>query len=303
MGLSLLRRKWSKSGGRGSGLLPEIPLTAGVLALEVVDAVGQPLSGADIQVKANDSGRQVMKGRTDPFGMFTAALPPGPYSVLVVVDGLQPGQRVLEVQRGESTPLERVALQSAEPLDPPKPGIWLFDPPHTAIRFIGRHVGMANIHGRFTRFDGGIRVGERPEDTYVECTIDASSIATGNNTRDNHLRSADFLDVENYPYIHFASTRFQHRSGNKWTLHGTLTLHGVSRSVSLDTDYLGSVEGGYGEELRCAALASTELHREEYTLNWRSMLAKGIAIVGPTVQLELDIQAMHRNQDTPTPPE
>lgn len=303
MGLSLLRRKWSKSGGRGAGLLPEVPLTAGVMALEIVDTVGSPVSGADIQVKSHDSGRPVMKGRTDPFGMLNAAVPPGTYAVLVSVDGLQPGQRTVEVVRGEATGLQRITLESARPHDPPQPGIWLFDPPHTAIRFIGKHVGMASIHGRFTRFDGGIRVGDRPEDTYVECTIDASSIATGNNTRDNHLRSADFLDVENYPYIHFASSRFVNTSGNKWTMHGTLTLHGVSRSVSLETDYLGSVEGGYGEELRCAALARTELHREEYTLNWRSMLAKGIAIVGPTVQLELDIQAMHRNQDTPTPPE
>ncbi len=64
-----------------------------------------------------------------------------------------------------------------------------------------------------------------------------------------------------------------------------------------------AVNGGYGEELRCAALATAELHREDYTLNWRSMLARGIAVVGPTVQLELDVQAMYRTHDTPTPPE
>ncbi|MBI0383651.1 YceI family protein, partial [Streptomyces albiflaviniger] len=93
------------------------------------------------------------------------------------------------------------------------------------------------------------------------------------------------------------------RSGPKWTLQGPLTMHGVSRSVTLDTTYLGAVNGGYEQELRCAALATAELHREDYTLNWRNMLARGIAVVGPTVKLELDIQAMYRNHATPTPPE
>ncbi|GAB2829348.1 YceI family protein [Streptomyces daliensis] len=302
MGLSLLPRRRSKSGGRGAGLLSRVPLTAGVLALEVVDPIGHPLNGADVTIKSNTSGRRVMKGRTDPYGMFNVALPPGRYAALITVDGLLPGQRTVEVTAGEQE-LERVELEPARPLEPPQPGVWLFDPPHTAIRFIARHVGMANVHGRFTRFDGGLRIGERPEDSYVECTIDASSITTGNNTRDNHLRSADFLDVKNYPYIHFASNRFANRAGNKWSVQGTLTLHGVSRSVALETDYLGFVNGGYGEELRCAAKATAELHREEYTLNWRNMLAKGIAVVGPTVQLELDIQAMYRCPDTPTPPD
>lgn len=79
-------------------------------------------------------------------------------------------------------------------------------------------------------------------------------------------------------------------------------MHGISRSVALDTSYLGTVNGGYEQELRCAALAKTELHREDFTLNWRSMLARGIAIVGPTIQLELDVQAMFHTQGTPIPP-
>jgi polyisoprenoid-binding protein YceI len=185
----------------------------------------------------------------------------------------------------------------------PPPGAWVVDAPHSAIRFIARHVGMANVHGRFERFEGGIRIADRIEDSQVEVHIETASINSGNRTRDNHLRSADFLDVERYPYIRFASDRFVRRAGSKWTVQGHLTLHGTSRSVALDTTYLGLTNGGYGEELRCAALAKTELHREDYTLNWRKMLARGIAVVGPTVQLELDIQAMFQSHDTPTPPE
>ncbi|MFB9349201.1 YceI family protein, partial [Streptomyces heliomycini] len=203
----------------------------------------------------------------------------------------------------EAPPPARVALLPARQLELPPPGTWLFDPPHTAIRFIAKHVGMAHVHGRFTRFTGGIRITPDMVDSQVSVRIDAASITTGNRTRDNHLRSADFLDVEHYPYIDFTSTRFVYRGGSRWTLNGTLTMHGTSRSVGLDTTYLGTVNGGYEQELRCAALAKAELHREDFTLNWRSMLARGIAVVGPTVQLELDVQAMYRTAETPTPPE
>ncbi|MEU8567737.1 YceI family protein [Streptomyces pathocidini] len=302
MGLGLLQRLRSIGRDDGLGLSTSVPQGAGVVSCEVVDPLGDPLANADITVKSTRTGGQVMKASTDPYGLFIATLPPGQYAVLVSVESLLPEHRTVEVEAGRRTALGRMRLEPSPQAALPMPGTWLFDPPHTAIRFIAKHVGMANVHGRFERFDGGIRVAERMEDSYVEVTIDASSITTGNNTRDNHLRSADFLDVENYPYIHFASSRFIHRAGAKWTVQGTLSMHGVSRSVSLDTNYLGALNGGYGEELRCAALATTELHREEYTLNWRTMLARGIAVVGPTVKLELDIQAMFQDPDTPTPP-
>src|SRR5690606_23786348 len=125
----------------------------------------------------------------------------------------------------------------------------------------------------------------------------------GNRTRDNHLRSADFLDVERYPHIDFVSSRFAYHGGSKWTLHGTLTRHGTTRSVGPDTTYLGTVNGGCGQELRCAALARAELHREGFTRNWGARLARGIAVVGPTVQLGLDAQASYRTDDAPAPPE
>jgi polyisoprenoid-binding protein YceI len=220
-----------------------------------------------------------------------------------MAEGLEPHRETVEVVADAGLSSERVWLQPARQAELPVPGTWLFDPPHTAIRFIAKHVGMAHVHGRFERFEGGIQVAQDIADSRVHVRIDAASITTGNNTRDDHLRSADFLDVEHYPYIDFRSTRFAYRGGSKWSLQGTLTMHGVSRSVALDTTYLGMVNGGYGEELRCAALAKAELHREDYTLNWRSMLARGIAVVGPTVQLELDVQAMYRTHDTPTPPE
>ncbi|SOD91333.1 YceI family protein [Streptomyces sp. Ag109_G2-15] len=304
MALALLRRRRPKgASAEAAGLSLPLPYGAGAVGREVVDPMGSPMAAADVTVTALDTHRVVARGTTDPYGFFLAALPPGQYSLLIVTEGLQPHRETVGIVAGTAAPTERVWLQPAQALELPAPGTWLFDPPHTAIRFIAKHVGMAHVHGRFERFDGGIQIAQDMTQSRVHVRIDASSITTGNNTRDNHLRSADFLHVDRFPYIDFASTRFAYRGGSKWTLQGSLTMHGVSRSVSLDTTYLGTVNGGYGEELRCAALAKAELHREDYTLNWRSMLARGIAVVGPTIQLKLDVQAMYRTHDTPTPPE
>ncbi|MER6976936.1 YceI family protein [Streptomyces carpinensis] len=304
MAFGLLRRRRSRNAsGAASGLSVPLPAGAGAYGCEVVDPMGQPMGGAEITVTALDSHRVVARGTTDPYGLFMATLPPGSYSVMATAEGLTPARKSVDIAAGVALSPARIALLPARQLELPPPGTWLFDPPHTAIRFIAKHVGMAHVHGRFTRFDGGIRIAPDMADSQVSVRIDASSIATGNKTRDNHLRSADFLDVERYPYIDFVSNRFVYRGGSKWTLQGTLTMHGTSRSVGLDTTYLGTVNGGYEQELRCAALAKAELHREDFTLNWRSMLARGIAVVGPTVQLELDIQAMYHTPETPTPPE
>ncbi|MFF4142135.1 YceI family protein [Streptomyces sp. NPDC001698] len=304
MALGLLRRRRSHSAsGAAPGLSIPLPPGAGAFGCEVVDPMGQPMGGAEVTVTALDSHRVVTHGTTDPYGFFMAALPPGSYSVRTAAEGLSPARETVEIAAGMAPAPARITLEPARQLELPPTGTWLFDPPHTAIRFIAKHVGMAHVHGRFTRFDGGIRVAQNMADSQVSVRIDASSITTGNKTRDNHLRSADFLDVARYPYIDFVSTRFVYRGGSKWTLHGSLTMHGTSRSVGLDTTYLGTVNGGYEQELRCAALAKAELHREDFTLNYRSMLARGIAVVGPTVQLELDVQAMYHTPDTPTPPE
>ncbi|MEU3948384.1 YceI family protein [Streptomyces sp. NPDC029526] len=304
MVLGLLRRRRDHgASGSAPDLSALLPAGAGGFGCAVVDGMEQPVGGAEVTVTALDTHRVAARGTTDPYGLFLAALPPGTYSVLTSAEGLSPDRRTVEIHAGHTPAPARVQLVPARRLELPSAGTWLFDPPHTAIRFIAQHVGMAHVHGRFTRFQGGIRVAPDMADSQVSVRIDAASIATGNRTRDNHLRSADFLDVERYPYIDFVSSRFAYHGGSKWTLHGTLTMHGTSRSVGLDTTYLGTVNGGYGQELRCAALARAELHREDFTLNWRSMLARGIAVVGPTVQLELDVQAMYRTHDTPTPPE
>lgn len=138
-----------------------LPTGAGAYGCEVVDPMGQPTGGAEITVTALDGHRVVAAAGV--------VLPPA-----------------------------RSALLPARQLELPSASTWLFDFPHTAIRFIAKHVGVARVHGRFTRCDGGIRIAPDMPDSQVSVRIDASSIATGNTSRDNHLRSADFLDVERH---------------------------------------------------------------------------------------------------------
>lgn len=267
-----------------------VPRGAGAVDLTVHDPVGLPMTGAEIAVR-DQEGQEVMRGQTDPHGMFGATLMPGEYQLVVTADGFQPQRVPCQVLQGERTPLRPVALDLAPAPPAPGPGQWRIDPDHTSIRFSARHIGMAEIHGRFNRFEGALWIGERMADSRVEVNIDAASIDSGVKMRDEHLRSADFLDVAAYPAIQFVSERFVHKGGNRWSVQGVLHLHGVSRTVQLDTRYLGLGTGMFGET-RTACTATTELHRQDFTLDYHKLLSRGIAAIGATMRIEMDIQAV-----------
>ncbi|WP_398980963.1 YceI family protein [Streptomyces sp. I05A-00742] len=211
-------------------------------------------------------------------------------------EGFRPVRRTLVCTAGARTPLETVAMEPAPAAATPAPGPWRIDADHTAVRFIARHIGLAEVHGRFNRFEGTLWVAERLEDSRLDVVIETASIDTGVRQRDDHLRSAEFLNVAQYPYMQFTSDRFVHRGGPRWSVQGVLNLHGVSRNVSLDTRYLGIGTGIMGET-RTACSATTELHREDFTLNWKSMIQRGIAMIGATIRIELDIQAVPQTQN------
>ncbi|MFF9479692.1 YceI family protein [Streptomyces sp. NPDC014733] len=267
-----------------------LPGGAGALDLRVDDPVGLPMAGVAVSVR-NLGGQEVTQGRTDPNGRLTVTLRPGAYRLVVTSDGFRPERCEVEVVAGERTGPRPIALEPAPALPLPAAGQWRIDPDHSAIRFTARHIGLAEIHGRFNRFEGGLWIGERMEDSRVEVAIEAASIDTGVRMRDEHLRSAEFLDVVRFPYLQFAGERFVHKGGSRWAVQGVLQLHGVSRTVQLDTRYLG-IGTGIAGETRTACQAVTELHREDFTLDWRTMLAKGIAAIGATIRVELDIQAI-----------
>jgi polyisoprenoid-binding protein YceI len=259
-----------------------------VLNCRVIDPVNEPVRQAEFVV-TDPMGRRVLGGETDPFGTMFATVPAGEYRLAVTSEGFTPFHGKATVTQGGHADLGDIVLQIAEPPSLPQSGEWEIEPAHSHISFIALYIGLARIHGRFNTFAGALRIADDMEQSAMHVIIDAASIDTNVRMRDDHLRSGDFLDVENFPTVEFYSERFVHRGGSRWGVSGALTLHGVSRTVMLDTQYLGLGNGLEGET-RAACRATTELHRQDFTLTWQTMLARGIAVVGSSIEIDMDIQ-------------
>lgn len=270
-----------------------VPPNAGVLSCRVLDPVNEPVRNAEFAV-SDAMGRKVVGGGTDPYGSFVTTVPAGEYRLVVSAEGFTPYRGGATVGQDTHASLGDVMLQVAPPPALPEPGDWEIDPLHSSVAFSARHIGLARIHGRFNTFAGAIRMGERMEDSAMHVVIDAASIDTGVGMRDDHLRSGDFLDVGRFPTMEFYSDRFVHKGGSRWAVSGGLTLHGVTRTVTLDTEYLGVGQGLEGET-RVACRATTELHRDDFTITWQTMLARGIAAVGHSITIDLDIQVIPKS--------
>jgi polyisoprenoid-binding protein YceI len=170
---------------------------------------------------------------------------------------------------------------------------YVVDPAHTSVQFRVRHL-FTHVTGRFQMFDGKIVYDDQsPAKTEVQGSIDAASINTNVEKRDNHLRSADFFDVEKYPKISFQSTGVSDldSSGKKGKMAGTLTLHGVSRPVVLDASFLGKGKDPGGKE-RAGFQGTTSINRKDFGLTWNKALESGGVLVGDEVTIELDIEAV-----------
>jgi polyisoprenoid-binding protein YceI len=287
MAIGFFRRQRDRTAHRTYAAIPQ---GSGALDLTVLDPVGLPMPGAEISLKGSGD-RQIVSGQTDPHGMFTVNLPPAEYQVLVTCDGFRPVRFNATTSPGARSVLPPLTLDLAPTPPLPAPGHWAIDPAHTSVRFVARHIGLAEVHGRFNTFQGSLFIAPNIEQSQLDVEIEAASIDTAVQMRDDHLRSADFLDVERYPYLRYESRRFVHRGGSRWSVQGVLQLHGMNRNVNLNTRYLG-LGTGMEDELRVACAASTELHREDFTLDWRKMLSVGIAVVGATIRVEMDIQAI-----------
>ncbi|MFF0103867.1 YceI family protein [Streptomyces hirsutus] len=266
------------------------PPSAGVLSCRVLDPAGQALPHAEFTVD-DTVGRTLVGGGTDPFGSFVATVPAGEYRLLVSAEGYVPYQATVTVGEDSLASLGDVTLQTAQPLALPAPGDWEIDPAHSSIAFTARHIGLARVHGRFNSFAGVVRVADDMTQSAMHVVIDAGTIDTNVRMRDDHLRSADFLDVARFPTIEFYGDRFLHQGGKRWAVVGALSLHGVTRTVTLDTEYLGLGNGLQGEA-RAACRATTELHRDDFTISWQTLLARGIVVVGPSIRIDLDVQVV-----------
>ena len=167
---------------------------------------------------------------------------------------------------------------------------YAIDKAHSEVTFQVRHL-LTRVRGRFSDFEGTIEYDEQhPEQSSVNTTIKAASIDTNESDRDNHLRSADFFDVEKNPAITFASRSIT-RNGTGFDLTGDLTIHGVTRPVTLDVTFLGKAKDPWGNE-RIAFEADVTINRKDYGLNWNAALETGGVLVGDEVKVSLSVQAV-----------
>jgi polyisoprenoid-binding protein YceI len=176
---------------------------------------------------------------------------------------------------------------------------WQLDPAHTTVEFAVKHMMFTTVRGRFKSFGGTVRVDEQnPNRSQVEVEIDASSIDTGVGDRDTHLRSGDFLDVENHPKITFRSTRVEGahaKSGDKFKITGDLQIRGTTMPVTLEATFEGIGKDPWGKQ-RAGFAARTEIDRREWGLRWNQALETGGVLVGHSIKIEIEAQAV--KQDT-----
>lgn len=170
---------------------------------------------------------------------------------------------------------------------------WKIDTAHSTANFSVKHMMITTVRGRFNNVEGSIHFDpDNPAAGSVEATIDVASINTNAPDRDNHLRSADFFDVETYPTITFKSTNIDVSGDDEATITGELTMHGVTKTVTLDVEYLGESSNPMSGDRTIGFEASTKLNREEFGLNWNVALESGGVLVGKDVKVALDIQAV-----------
>ncbi|MFI7388300.1 YceI family protein [Streptomyces sp. NPDC049813] len=239
------------------------------------------------------TGAQVLRAEADDEGAVhdAAALTPGPYTVIVTAVGYAPVASTALVTATGRAEVGTVVLARQGGAELPPPGPWTVDPAHSTVAATAQHLGITSVHGRFTDFTARVDIAQDVEKSRVEAVIRAASIDTGNGMRDGHLKSPDFLDVETHPEITYRSTGLSPAGADRWTVHGELSLHGVVRQVDLDLSYLGTGADPWGGT-RAAFKATAELKREDFAMNYNQVVQAGIAAIGATLKVELDIQAV-----------
>lgn len=174
----------------------------------------------------------------------------------------------------------------------PSAGTWQLDKSHSSVEFQVRHLMVSKVKGSFEDFDAAIEIGETPEQSSVEATIQLASVNTGDAKRDEHLRSGDFFNVETNPVMTFKS-RSVRPAGDGYQVDGDLAILGVTRPVTLDLEFNGVGPDPWGGT-RAGFSASTEISRKDFGLEWNVALETGGVLVGDKVKVELEIQAIQQ---------
>ncbi|QTE29150.1 YceI family protein [Pengzhenrongella sicca] len=169
-------------------------------------------------------------------------------------------------------------------------GTWVADPSHSDAGFTVRHAGISKVRGTVALTEATVTIGADLTTSAVTATLDPATIDTRDAGRDGHLKGADFFDVESFPAWTFTSTSVE-GSGAEAVVTGDLTIHGVTRSVELATEFNGTAVDPYGN-LRAGFSATTEISRKDFGLTWNATLEAGGLLVGDKVKIAIEISAI-----------
>jgi polyisoprenoid-binding protein YceI len=187
--------------------------------------------------------------------------------------------------------IEASATRDHKGIAIPVPGEYVLDTAHTTIEFVARHLMITKVRGRFTKFDGSVKIADDPENSSLEISVDADSIDTSEPNRDAHLRSGDFLETDKFPKITFKSTKIEHRGDTNWRLSGDLTIHGVTKPIVFDVEFLGVTVSPWGTK-PFGFEAIAEIDREDWGLTWNQALETGGVVVGKKVRIEINVELL-----------
>jgi polyisoprenoid-binding protein YceI len=186
-----------------------------------------------------------------------------------------------------------LALALLVAVAPAAADVWQIDPAHSAAQFSVTHLMISTVRGEFGKMSGTIEYdGKDVASIKADATIDATTINTHEEKRDGHLKSPDFFDVAKYPTITFKSKKVVPGAGGAFQLVGDLTIHGVTKEVTLDVTGPSKVIKGMRGESRVAASATTKINRQDFGVKWNANLGGSDVVVSDTVAITLDIEAM-----------
>lgn len=167
---------------------------------------------------------------------------------------------------------------------------WNVDKSHSNVRFTVTHLVISEVEGSFKSFDGTVTSGNADfNDASISFTVDVNSINTDNEMRDNHLKSPDFFDAAKYNKMTFQSTGFKKLSDKKYVLYGNLTIREVTKPVTFDVTYGGTVKDPWGN-IKAGFKASTTINRFDYNLKWNTVTEAGGAVVGQDVVIDIKVE-------------
>ncbi|MEV0078355.1 YceI family protein [Nocardia neocaledoniensis] len=255
-------------------------------------AEGWPVPNAVLTV-TDMSGRQIARAVADETGAVrTEPLAAGAHTAVLTAVGFEPVARIAQISATGSGAIGEVVLTpTAATVTAPPPGPWTIDPAHSTVIATARHLGIASIKARFAEVSGRLEIAEPFERSTGHAEIRAAGIDTGIAMRDDHLRSPEFLDVASYPTITFTGLGFRRTGADTWVMQGELTLHGQRRPIELAVTYGGCGPDPWGG-VRAAFHAETLLHRNDFAIDYSAVVRAGVAAVGTTVKIELDIEVV-----------